>query len=126
MPALKNVRHEKFAQIVAAGASATAAYREAGYAGKDADVNGPRLMGKDATVARISELRAENEAILAIQRGDYVSRLSSVFLGRRVMRPDQLKAGEMLAKTCGWNEAERVNLGGDALQSIVDAIRARR
>lgn len=58
MPALKNQKHEKFAQAVALNAPAAQAYRD-GWNCSDAtaETNGPRL-ARDAQVAlRIAELR---------------------------------------------------------------------
>jgi phage terminase small subunit len=51
---LRNARQEQFAQAVVSGKSATEAYKLAGYSAKDADVNGPRLMGNDRVAARIA------------------------------------------------------------------------
>ena len=58
---LSNPRHEAFCQGVATKLlSATEAYRQAGYAAKDADVNGAALMGNHGIRERIKELRAES------------------------------------------------------------------
>jgi len=59
MPALKNPRHERFAQAMARTADTAAAYRSAGYQSKGsaAQAAASRLL-QDATVAaRIAELR---------------------------------------------------------------------
>ncbi|WP_455872862.1 hypothetical protein [Rhizobium yanglingense] len=45
MPVLKNARHEKFAQALAKGKTATEAYAEAGF--KPHDGNAARLRGYD-------------------------------------------------------------------------------
>ena len=59
MPVLKNPRHERFAQNLAKGMSATEAYKEAGYKsiGHAAEANGARLMRNDKVKARIAELQ---------------------------------------------------------------------
>ncbi len=54
MPALKNPRHEKFAQGVAKGLTAEAAYVQAGYASNGR--NASRLKSDEAIQARIAEL----------------------------------------------------------------------
>lgn len=58
---LKNLRHEKFAQLmVTSGMSQVAAYREAGFReGTDQTMraNAARLIARDAVSARIAELR---------------------------------------------------------------------
>ncbi len=55
MPVLKNARHEKFAQNLAKGMSATEAYEKAGY-----KANGPnagRMTKNDEIVERVAELQ---------------------------------------------------------------------
>ncbi len=60
MAILKNARHERFAQNLAKGMSATEAYTKAGYksTGHAAEANGARLMRKDEVQARVAELMA--------------------------------------------------------------------
>jgi phage terminase small subunit len=59
MPALKNVRHERFAQEVAQGKSAGEAYRLAGYraANHSAETAGPRLLKNVQIQHRIVQLQ---------------------------------------------------------------------
>lgn len=54
MPALGNAKHERFAQELAKGKTATEAYVEAGYAPNDG--NAARLKGNDRIVARVAEI----------------------------------------------------------------------
>lgn len=54
MPALKNARHERFAQGLAKGLSAEEAYAAAGY--KPNSGNAIRLKGNESILARVSEL----------------------------------------------------------------------
>lgn len=58
MPILGNARHERFAQEVAKGKTATEAYRIAGYeaAGEAARVNASRLLTSATVEARVHEL----------------------------------------------------------------------
>ncbi len=56
MPVLKNARHERFAQNLAKGMSATAAYEKAGY--KPNDQNAARLTRNDEVRSRVAELMA--------------------------------------------------------------------
>jgi phage terminase small subunit len=55
MPALENARHERFAQEMAKGKTATEAYASAGYAPNDG--NATRLKGNDRIAARIAEIQ---------------------------------------------------------------------
>lgn len=55
MPALPNARHERFAQELAKGKSASEAYVEAGYSANDG--NAIRLKGNEKVQARVSEIQ---------------------------------------------------------------------
>ena len=57
MPVLFNSKHERFAQNVTKGLSATKAYISAGYSKAGAKQNASRLMAKDDVLARIKELQ---------------------------------------------------------------------
>lgn len=56
MATLKNPRHEKFAQALAAGSTAEQAYKLAGYSGHRG--NAARLRQDAAVIARIEEIQA--------------------------------------------------------------------
>lgn len=55
MPALDNPKHERFAQELAKGKSASEAYESAGY--KANDGNCIRLKGNERVIARVSEIQ---------------------------------------------------------------------
>jgi hypothetical protein len=143
---LKNARHEKFAQLVAGGMSATKAYCKAGYGKKAAHVNGPRLMGNDSVASRVRELKGKTAQKLSMTRED----LAQFFIATLQAKPSEAKednplcerimtkagpcdvfasklgAASQLAKLCGWNEPEKQDIGGDGLQQLIAAIRARK
>ncbi len=124
MPALKDPRHEKFAQLVASGISANAAFTQVGYKGPE---NSPRLSRNELVARRIEELQARNERkaeMAALTRDELIGILTEIVHATRARlseaRPgDGLKAAEMLAKMCGWNEPERVNV--QSVEVKVDA-----
>jgi phage terminase small subunit len=58
MPTLRNPKHERFAQLVASGMTASAAFRQVGY---KAPQNSPRLRNNELVAKRIEELQARNE-----------------------------------------------------------------
>lgn len=66
MPALSNQRHELFAQALAKGETATAAYEAAGYEPNDG--NAARLKGNDRVEARVAEIlqRAATRAEITV------------------------------------------------------------
>jgi hypothetical protein len=57
MPVLSKSKHEKFAQAVAKGLTATEAYASAGYSRASANSNATRLMGNEGILLRIAELK---------------------------------------------------------------------
>jgi hypothetical protein len=95
MAALLNQRHEKFAQGLAEGKSATEAYQLAGYAPNDG--NAARLKGNDRIESRVAELQRQGaertlitlESLLAeagdiqtkaIAKGNYSAAVSALTL----------------------------------------------
>ena len=66
MPKLENARHELFAQALAKGETATAAYAAAGFEPNDG--NASRLKGNDRIEARVSEIleRAATRAEITV------------------------------------------------------------
>jgi hypothetical protein len=70
MPALRNGRHEAFAQALAAGKSAAEAYRSAGYqcAPHKARGHGHRLRTREDIAARIDELSAKARGRIASEQ----------------------------------------------------------
>jgi hypothetical protein len=133
MPVLKNPRHERFAQLVASGISANAAFTQVGYKGPQ---NSPRLSRNELVARRIEELQARNERkaeMAAMTRDELVGILTEIVQATRARlleaRPaDGLKAAEMLAKMCGWNEPgkpqehQHVHMHVDA--SLIEELRA--
>jgi hypothetical protein len=89
--------------------------------------NSPRLSRNELVARRIEELQARNERkaeTAALKRDELVAILTDIvkstrsrLSGARV--PDGLKAAEMLARMCGWNEPERVNM--QSVEVKVDA-----
>jgi hypothetical protein len=67
MAILPNPRHEKFAQALAEGKPATAAYEEAGYSPNDG--NAVRLKGNEKIKSRVAELQGQGaeRAVVTLQ-----------------------------------------------------------
>lgn len=73
MPVLKNSKHERFAQMVAGGKSATAAYRKVyGATQRVAEGNACRVMENDGVSARVEELKKKVEAEFAMTRLEWL------------------------------------------------------
>lgn len=71
---LKNVRHEKFAQHLAKGMSADAAYEKAGYSANRG--NATRLKANERLQARVAELQKKTEQVAVLTRADVLRELA--------------------------------------------------
>ena len=119
---LTNARHERFAQLVAAGASGASAYRDAGYSAKGARQGAVNLMSKANIKERIREILAkvEKKTLLTIEErrqflADVVrAEVSKIPLnshliqsiktgkdGTEIRLPDKVKSLELDAKMAG-------------------------
>ena len=145
MPPLENARHESFAQAVASGKSASEAYRQSGATGKNADVHAARLMVNDGISKRVAELKAAQAQKSELSRDQLREFLTEVILTpagkvneqsrlcqsykvtpevREIRMPDKLRAVEQLAKLCGFNEPEKMEIehGYKAQQELIEVI----
>jgi hypothetical protein len=106
------------------------AFRQAGFKAKRADQGAYELVRRPEIAARINALREEaaqsaaNRSIQAITRQELAQLLGKVlragFSKPKLAKPyEALKAAEMLAKLCGWNEPERVDV--QSVEVKVDA-----
>jgi len=76
MPALENARHERFAQELAKGETATAAYATAGYEPNDG--NAARLKGNERIEARVAEILGRAATRAEITVADISERLLKI------------------------------------------------
>lgn len=74
---LKNARHEKFAQELAKGESASSAYKQAGYstAGNAAEACASRLLRDAKVAARLGELKARAAEKAVVTAADIAAQL---------------------------------------------------
>jgi hypothetical protein len=97
--------------------------------------NSPRLSKNELVASRIEELQARNEQkakMAAMMRDELIEILTEIVHANRARlseaRPgDGLKAAEMLAKMCGWNEPERVNVQSVGVKvdaALIEQLRA--
>lgn len=144
---LKNARHEKFAQEVAAGAHYGDAYQRAGYKAKPGPSAkaGSRLAKSKQVKARVAELRKSLGDKSEMSREElrrYLVEVLRTPIGEinirhrlcqfyrstdeatEVRMPDKLKAAAELIKLCGWAEPEKVQLeAGGGLAALLEKIR---
>lgn len=164
MPALKNTRHEAFAQAVANGSSGVQAYRAhvAQEGSKtSACMTGASILLDDPNVAqRVQELKKKCEQI-AEKRFDFTKqkligyllevietpvgeldqnhRLANEVTRDEIMGGDaedtatitrvkikgisKAEAAKQLAALCGWNEAEKLEIGVTGLEALAKRLR---
>lgn len=106
---LDNPRHEQFAQRIAGGASATAAYVAAGYASNGAAQSARRLLQNAQIKARLQELR---NAIAAAMTQHSVNELSTR-IGWLQERIDKMRV--VIAERSAAKENQKVAGGSTGL-----------
>jgi phage terminase small subunit len=73
-------KHAGFVREYLVDLNASAAYRRAGFAPKDADVNGPRLMGNDGIAAAIAAALAAVTATAGVSKARLLQELGRIAL----------------------------------------------
>jgi hypothetical protein len=106
MPALKNPRHERFAQALAAGKSAKDAYTSAGYSPSDS--NGAWLARKEAISNRVAEINSgrlekQQKIEAAATERAVITRASLIEMARDVYVQAK-QSGQMSAATMALKE----------------------
>jgi len=115
---LPNIRHERFAQLIAQGKSATDAYIAAGYKarGKSAGNAASRLLENDGVKRRLEEIAAEvasksiadaeeiQRFLTSVMRGEVEEQLMTrdgFLVTARANVRDRTKAAELLGRAQG-------------------------
>ncbi len=101
MAILDNVRHERFAQELATGRSATDSYEFAGF--KRDDGHASRLAGQGRIKARVMELKQEAARMADIRRQDIIEllRADHDLARERGQMAAAIRAAELLGKSIG-------------------------
>jgi hypothetical protein len=97
VPALSNQRHELFAQVLAAGCSATEAYVKAGYCLNKG--NAGRLKANERIRKRVEELQARNVQAQEAAVGVTIERLRTQFAEAYEMAKELSQPTAMVAAT---------------------------
>jgi len=97
VPALSNQRHELFAQVLAAGCSATEAYVKAGYRLNKG--NAGRLKANERIRERVGELQARNVQAQEAAVGVTIERLRTQFAEAYEMAKELSQPTAMVAAT---------------------------
>ena len=138
---LLNAKHELFAQRVASGESATAAYRAAyGATGATADVNGSKLLRTAKVSLRVAELRKQAAGASAVEEaktsakaaGKVVlalakkrSLLHAFATPQKLDVRDRLRAIELDARLAGELKGDAVTVHATAVSGVVMTEEAR-
>jgi hypothetical protein len=122
MPVLPNSKHERFAQSIMKGLTATAAYVSAGYAKASARKNAPRLMSNDVILSRISELKnVISQGVVASEirkrswrvqpLQDWADDMLALRAARKVMYANQMGEGRTLKVNNAAEEKQAIAEG---------------
>lgn len=107
---LPDPRHELFASEYAVTNNAAAAYRNAtGTQAGNPSVLAQKWLNKVNIRERITEVRKETNQRIKKKREDIAEWYCDIIDERIVVRPEQLKASELLNKMKGWNEPEKID-----------------
>jgi len=98
MPQLKNIRHEKLAQLIASGKSRTDALREAGYKSK---VGNASAIIKPHICVRIEELLKESQNNNLITKEECLKILADQ-ARKSLSEATRRKAIQVIASLQGW------------------------
>ena len=111
MPILTNARHERFAQEVAKGKSATEAYATAGY--REHRQNAARMMTNDAVQQRVAELQAVGARRTEITIGTLIDEAEEArLLARDVAQPGAMAIATKLKAELSGKLVKKVEVGG--------------
>jgi len=99
-------RQEKFAKALASGLPLAKAAKKAGYKEnrKSAQITSKNL----DIIGRVTELREKNEELLETSRQGFIRTIHARFSDEE--NRDAPKYGEMLAKACGYNAPEQIDI----------------
>lgn len=129
MPELKNIRQEKFCLLYVLLGNASEAYREAGFKTKVPQVNASRLLTKANIERRIAEIKIQMTPKKVKNKEGLMEWLEDLMnhpADEPVKWSDKLRAAEIIARICGYNAADRVEVhAGDSLSNYIVALRAR-
>jgi phage terminase small subunit len=140
-------RQERFVQLVITLGNASEAYRQAGYTGKNADVNASKLLVCSGINRRLAELRLESNRKTALNLEGAMELLAEIATtpaglidkhhrlcesfkdtgdSVEIKMPSKIAALQELGRILGWHAADRVEVhAGDSLNNYIVALRAR-
>jgi hypothetical protein len=96
-------KQERFCREYIVDLNATGAARRAGYSGKTADVQGPRLLGNVRVAARIAELQAATAERLDVTADDVIRMLLDSYRDSKAANQHgpAVRAAELLGRRLG-------------------------
>ena len=146
MPALTSSRQEKFAQLCASGLNNSEAYRRLSGKERNADVRAAQLMAQPGVRERVAEIKEQNAQRAQMTREELMAFYAAVIRtpadrvpagspviqayemtesGPKIRICDKAAAGAQLAKMCGWNEPDKVEMSANSLTSYLRELRSR-
>ena len=128
MPVLSNVKHERFAQALAAGQSLERAYTSIGY--KYERRNAVKLQNR--VRPRVDEILSKSADKVGVSIERIVAKLASIAFADvkhdKIKPSDQIKAAELLGRHVGmWPKSDKGDEAGMSLEQLFDSrVRACR
>jgi hypothetical protein len=111
-----------FAQAYVACGVAAKAYREAGYEGKAAFVNGHEVLTNTKVRARIAEIRQENEAKAEFTREEAIRHMAEI-ARHGECDSDRIAALDKIGRWCGWDQPTKVVVSADPFTDYLRQMR---
>lgn len=118
MPALKNIKHEMFAQNYCICGNASEAWRQATGKTKDANVHADEYMAVHGMKERINEIKQISAQKSERKKEELVKFIWDVVDGHIEADPQQLRAAELLGRMHGWNEPDKSDVTGEVKITI--------
>ncbi len=125
---LRSVRHERFAQEIAAGKTASEAYRLAGFKGREANKRGQEIRTIPDIDARIAVIRAEMSAKSQLTKERAMQLCAELAEGQHGAEPHhRISAMEKVGKWCGWESGTQAEqAAAAALGGVADMMKRIR
>ncbi len=120
MPVLSNVKHERFAQALAAGQSLERAYTSIGY--KYERRNAVKLQNR--VRPRVDEILSKSADKVGVSIERIVAKLASIAFADvkhdKIKPSDQIKAAELLGRHVGmWPKSDKGDEAGMSLEQLL-------
>ena len=103
--------------------NASEAYRQAGYIGKNYDVQAHKLVVNGSVISRVAEIRRELAAKSPKDKGFAIEELWRVALGAE-RDGDRIGAIAQISRMLGWDQPTKILVSSDPLMTYMQELRS--